>query len=60
MSALERVWRLFEPPTVERTVYECRSCGSRLGADASSCTECGGEVTELVEPIDYTYWGPYH
>ncbi|SFR86414.1 hypothetical protein SAMN05216559_0216 [Halomicrobium zhouii] len=60
MGTLEKLGRWFEPPVVERAVYRCLECESELGRNEPSCSECGGEVTEATEPVEYIYWGPYH
>lgn len=60
MGTLEKLGRWFEPPVVERAVYRCRDCNAERGTNETPCSDCGGEVREVHEPVEYVYWGPYH
>lgn len=59
MGAIDKVWRWFELPAVEATVYRCQNCGVELESDDRSCPDCGGDVQGVGDPVHY-YWEPPH
>lgn len=60
MGAIEKMWRWFEPPAVETTLYRCLECNVDVGPEDSFCPECGREVQEVTEPVEYVQWEIYH